>query len=49
MIKFHMLEKAPQPVAPFSHAVETDGWIFITGQMPTWPNKPDKRTSRWDY
>jgi len=24
-------------VAPFSHAVEVDGWCFITGQMPTYP------------
>jgi reactive intermediate/imine deaminase len=29
---------APTPVAPFSHAVETDGWIFLTGQMPTSPH-----------
>jgi 2-iminobutanoate/2-iminopropanoate deaminase len=21
-------------VAPFSHAVEADGWVFVTGQMP---------------
>src|SRR5688572_17078429 len=31
---FHMIEGAPDPVAPFSHAVETDGWVFLTGQMP---------------
>jgi reactive intermediate/imine deaminase len=31
---FHMIQGAPDPVAPFSHAVETDGWVFITGQMP---------------
>jgi 2-iminobutanoate/2-iminopropanoate deaminase len=31
---FHMLDDAPDPVAPFSHAVEADGWVFITGQMP---------------
>lgn len=31
---FHMIEGAPDPVAPFSHAVEADGWVFITGQMP---------------
>ena len=29
-----MIAGAPDPVAPFSHAVETDGWIFVTGQMP---------------
>ncbi|MEC7490344.1 MAG: RidA family protein [Pseudomonadota bacterium] len=29
-----MAAGAPSPVAPFSHAVETDGWILVTGQMP---------------
>ena len=33
-ILFHMIPGAPDPVAPFSHAVEQDGWIFVTGQMP---------------
>ncbi len=37
----HMIDRAPQPVAPFSHAVEADGWIFVTGQMPTDPQAPD--------
>ena len=31
---FHMIDGAPDPVAPFSHAVECDGWVFLTGQMP---------------
>ena len=31
---FHMIEGAPDAVAPFSHAVEADGWVFVTGQMP---------------
>lgn len=31
---FHMIADAPDPVAPFSHAVEADGWVFVTGQMP---------------
>jgi 2-iminobutanoate/2-iminopropanoate deaminase len=31
---FHMIAGGPRPVAPFSHAVETDGWVFVTGQMP---------------
>jgi 2-iminobutanoate/2-iminopropanoate deaminase len=35
---FHMIAGAPTPVAPFSHAVETDGWVFLTGQMPTLPD-----------
>lgn len=39
--EFHLLAKAPRPVAPFSHAAETDGWVILTGQMPTDPNAPD--------
>ena len=39
---FHMISGAPQPVAPFSHVVEVDGWLFLTGQMPTFPDDPDK-------
>src|SRR5512144_2516091 len=31
---FHMVGGAPDPVAPFSHAVEADGWVFVTGQLP---------------
>lgn len=34
---FWMVPGAPTPVGPFSHAVETDGWVFLTGQMPTSP------------
>jgi len=37
----HMIATGPRPVAPFSHAVEIDGWVFITGQMPTDPDSPD--------
>ena len=29
-----MVGGAPAPGAPFSHAVEADGWVFLTGQMP---------------
>ena len=36
-----MVPGAPRPVAPFSHAVEADGWAFVTGQMPTDPDDPD--------
>ncbi len=39
---FHMIDAAPQPVATFSHASEIDGWVFLTGQMPTWPGEPDR-------
>jgi len=36
---FHMIAAAPTPVAPvFSHATEADGWVFVTGQMPTDPD-----------
>lgn len=35
---FHMIGGAPTPVAPFSHAVEVDGWVLLTGQMPTLPD-----------
>jgi len=35
---FHMIASAPTPVAPFSHAVESGGWCFVTGQMPTDPD-----------
>jgi len=37
----HMIASGPRPVAPFSHAVEADGWVFVTGQMPTDPTAPD--------
>ena len=35
---FHNFDAAPRHVAPFSHAVECDGWIQLTGQMPTDPD-----------
>ena len=35
---FHMISGAPAPVAPYSHAVELDGWLFITGQLATDPD-----------
>ena len=41
MAEFHMIEGGPRPVAPFSHAVEADGWVILTGQMPTDPAAPD--------
>lgn len=47
---FHMVAGGPTPVAPFSHAVECDGWVFVTGQMPiaqsdeTAPPAPDIET-----
>jgi reactive intermediate/imine deaminase len=35
-----MIPGGPRPVAPFSHAVETDGFVFVTGQMPDSPAAP---------
>lgn len=37
----HVLAAGPRPVAPFSHAVEANGFVFVTGQMPTDPAAPD--------
>jgi 2-iminobutanoate/2-iminopropanoate deaminase len=37
---FHMIPGGPRPVAPFSHAVEADGFVFVTGQMPDTPAGP---------
>ena len=39
---FHNFSTAPQHVAPFSHAVECDGWVQLTGQMPTNPDQGSK-------
>jgi reactive intermediate/imine deaminase len=36
----HIVSGGPRPVAPFSHAVEADGFVFVTGQMPTDPAAP---------
>ncbi len=33
-----MIAGAPAPVAPYSHAVEADGWVFLTGQIPSDPD-----------
>lgn len=33
-LQHHLIAGAPDPVAPFSHAVEADGWVYLTGQMP---------------
>lgn len=37
-ILHHMIADGPTPVAPFSHATEVNGYVFLTGQMPTDPN-----------
>ena len=35
---FHMVAGGARPVAPYSHAVEADGWLFLTGQIPNHPD-----------
>jgi 2-iminobutanoate/2-iminopropanoate deaminase len=35
---FHLIPDAPKPVAPYSHVVEKDGWLFVTGQLATDPD-----------
>ena len=35
---FHLFAEAPHPVAPYSHAVEAQGWVFLTGQIPNHPD-----------
>jgi 2-iminobutanoate/2-iminopropanoate deaminase len=39
-MQFHMIHGGPRPVAPFSHAVESDRFVFVTGQMPDTPAAP---------
>ena len=35
---FRLITGAPKPVAPYSHVVEQDGWLFVTGQLATDPD-----------
>lgn len=42
VIKYHNIDAAPKGVAPFSHASEAGGFVFVTGQMPTWPDEPER-------
>ena len=35
---FHLLPDAPKPVAPYSHAVESGAFVFVTGQLATDPD-----------
>ena len=39
---FHMFDAAAAPVAPYCHAVEVDGWVFLTGQIPNEPGDDDR-------
>lgn len=31
---FHVFGDGPKMVAPYSHAVQVDDWLFVTGQLP---------------
>lgn len=42
MPQYHVIPTAPTPVGPFCHATEADGWVTLTGQMPTFPGAPDR-------
>lgn len=35
--KIHVTDKAPAPVGPYSQAVEVDGWLYCSGQIPLNP------------
>ncbi len=37
-IEYFSLTDGPKPVAPYSHAVSVDRWIFVTGQLPIAPD-----------
>ena len=43
---FHMFAAAPEPVAPFSHAVEADGWVQLTVLARSSTNGPSSYTGR---
>lgn len=40
-IEHILVAGAPQPVAPYSHAVRVGPWLFVTGQLPIDPQNPD--------
>jgi reactive intermediate/imine deaminase len=39
---FHLIANAPKPVAPYSHVVEKNGWLFVTGQLATDPEDDNR-------
>ena len=41
-IEHLVFDKGPKRVGPFSHAVKAGGFLFVTGQMPTLLNDPEK-------
>ena len=45
MIEHLIFSDGPKRVGPFSHAVKSDEYLFVTGQMPTLENDPSKLVS----
>ena len=41
-IEHLVFKEGPRRVGPFSHAVKSGGFLFVTGQMPTLQNDPTK-------
>lgn len=37
-LAFKFIDGAAKPVAPYSHLVEVDGWVFLTGQIANHPD-----------
>ncbi|MDO9217836.1 MAG: RidA family protein, partial [Lacisediminimonas sp.] len=35
---YHVFQDGPAMVAPYSHAVQSGDWLFLTGQMPIGPD-----------
>ena len=42
MIEHLIFSDGPKRVGPFSHAVKSDEYLFVTGQMPTLKDNPSK-------
>jgi len=39
---YHVPDAAPAPpTAWYSHCVQVGGWLYVTGQLPADPDKPD--------
>ena len=45
MIEHLTFSDGPKRVGPFSHAVKSNKYLFVTGQMPTLENDPSKLVS----
>ena len=41
-IEHLVFNQGPKRVGPFSHAVKAGGFLFVTGQIPTWAKDPTK-------